>query len=164
MEQAVQEQIHSKASGEEEEGGLGWSDVAFILFVGAMLLLNVAGAFRDIFGIDTAVILTFVGGYRIFWDSISRLLRGKIGGDLAVTIAAFAALAIGEYVAAAEVILIMLIGGALEEFAVEKTRGAIARLMKLAPKIAMVRRGGQEQAVPIEEVLPGDTVIVRPGG
>src|SRR5438105_1276954 len=131
-----------REAAEEEEGGLGWSDVAFILFVGAMLLLNVLGLFRDIFGIDTAIILTVVGGYRIFWDSISRLLRGKIGGDLAVTIAAFAALAIGEYVAAAEVILIMLVGGALEEFAVERTRGAIAGLMKLAPKVATVRREG----------------------
>src|SRR5687767_6069943 len=125
MAETIEKKEHAGAAGEpeeeaEEEGGLGWSDVAFILFIGAMLLLNVFGIFRDIFGIDTAIILTLVGGYRIFWDSISRLLRGKIGGDLAVTIAAFAALAIGEYVAAAEVILIMLVGGALEEFAVEK--------------------------------------------
>src|SRR5262245_16218422 len=119
MADAIEEKTRGEAreeNEEEEEGGFGWSDLAFILFIGGMLVLNAAGLFREIFGINTAILLTLVGGYRIFWDSISRLLRGKIGGDLAVTIAAFSALAIGEYVAAAEVILIMLIGGALEEF------------------------------------------------
>ena len=80
MTDTTEEKTHPAASEhaedeEEEEGGLGWSDVAFILFIGAMLLLNVFGVFREIFGIDTAIILTLVGGYRIFWDSISRLLR-----------------------------------------------------------------------------------------
>src|SRR5947209_11983741 len=102
MTELTEEKAHAEMDGvadeTEGEGGLGWSDVAFILFIGAMLMLNVLGIFRDIFGIDTAILLTLVGGFRIFWYSISRLLRGKIGGDLAVTIAAPAALAIGQNV------------------------------------------------------------------
>jgi Cu+-exporting ATPase len=147
----------------EEEGGVSWSDLALIGFVAGMLLLNVTGLFTEIFGWDTALIVTLVGGYGIFRDSLSRLLRGKLGGDLAVTIAAFAALAIGQYVAAAEVVLIMLVGTALESFAVGKTRGAIAALLKLAPPTATVLRDGREVTIPAAEVRPGDRIVVRPG-
>ena len=38
---------------------------AFAGFVGFLLLLNVAGVFRTLFGIDTAAILTLLAGYRV---------------------------------------------------------------------------------------------------
>jgi HflK protein len=147
----------------EEGESVSWSDLALIAFVAVMLLLNVTGLFTQLFGIDTALLVTIAGGYGIFWDSLSRLRRGKIGGDLAVTIAAFAALAIGQYVAAAEVVLIMLVGTALESFAVRKTRGAIAALLELAPPTACVLRDGREVILPVEQVQSGDRVIIRPG-
>src|SRR5438445_8095714 len=101
----------------EEEGGVSWSDAGLIAFVAGMLALYASGILPQIFGIDTALVVALAGGYSIFWDSLSRLRKGKIGGDLAVTIAAFAAIAIGQFAAAAEVVLIMLIGTALEGLA-----------------------------------------------
>ena len=154
---------HDEGDEEEEEESVAWSDIALILFVATGIALNLTGVFTQIFGVDTCAILTLVGGYGIFWDSLTRLARGKLGGDLAVTIAAFAALAIGEYVAAAEVILIMLIGTALESFAVGRTRGAIAALLRLVPERATVLRDGEPVTLPVHEVQPGDRVIVRPG-
>lgn len=148
---------------EEEEGGVSWSDLALIAFVAGMLLLYATGLLTQIFGLDAALLVTLVGGYGIFRDSLSRLLKGKIGGDLAVTIAAFAALAIGQYAAAAEVVLIMLIGTALESYAVGKTRGAIAALLQLAPPTATVLRDGRELSLPVEQIVLGDRVLVRPG-
>jgi len=44
-----------------------------------------------------------------------------------------------------------------------KTGEAIARLMDLAPKTANVLRDGHERIIPVEEVVVGDLVIVRPG-
>lgn len=154
---------HLGEDDEFEEGGLTWSDIAMIVFVATMLLLYVSGVATKILGLDAALVITFVGGYGIFLDSLSRAARGKIGGDQAVTIAAFAALSIGQYAAAAEVVLIMLIGTALEGYVVEKTRSALASLLGLAPATATVRRDGQEVTVPVEEIEVGDLVIVRPG-
>ena len=74
---------------------------AFAALVGVLLLLNLTGVWRTIFGIDTAAILTLMGGYRIFYNSISALLEGKISADLAICIAVIAALSAGEYLAAA---------------------------------------------------------------
>ncbi len=155
------DEIHDED--DEAEGGVAWSDVAMIGVVTGMLLLYVSGVVTKIFGLDAALLVTLAGGYGIFWDSLSRLSRGKMGGDLAVTIAAFAALAIGQFAAAAEVVLIMLIGTALEGYVVEKTRGALAALLGLAPDTATVRRDGHEITLPIEQIVVGDSVIIRPG-
>ncbi|MGQ9729305.1 MAG: heavy metal translocating P-type ATPase [Candidatus Fervidibacter sp.] len=91
------------------------------------------------------------------------LLHRRIGADLAVSLAAIAALLIGEDLSAAEVISIMLIGGALEHYAVAKTYSALERLLGLEPSTARIRRDSEELEVPIEQVQVGDIVIVRPG-
>ena len=94
----------------------------FAGFVGLLLLLNLTGIWKTIFGIDTAAILTVLAGYRIFYNSISALLEKEISADLAICIAVVAALSVGEYLAAAEAMFIMLVGEALEHFAVGRTR------------------------------------------
>lgn len=136
---------------------------AFTAGVGAFLLLNVLGLFRTVWGWDTALFLTLLGGHRIFVEAIRRAFRRETSADLAVAIAAAAALWIRQYTAAAEVILIMLIGEGLELYAVDRTRGALRKLLDLSPQQARVRRDGTEQVVPIAEVGVGDTVVARPG-
>ncbi len=61
------------------------------------------------------------------------------------------------------IIALILLGQLLEARAKGETNEAIRRLMGLQPKTARVVRGGQEVDIPIEEVLVGDVVIVRPG-
>ncbi len=65
--------------------------------------------------------------------------------------------------AAAIIIALINLGGALEMRARGKTSEAIKRLIGLAPKTARVVREGREQDVPIERVGLGDTLRVRPG-
>ena len=60
-------------------------------------------------------------------------------------------------------ILIMLIGEALEHFAIDRTRTGIAALLALRPDTARVRHGDHEEVVPVEEITPQHVVIVRPG-
>src|SRR5207248_7499491 len=94
QDQAVAEEPERQADVDdrgEDEGGVSWSDAGLIAFVGGMLVLYATGLLTQIFGIDAALIVALAGGYGIFWDSLSRLRKGKVGGDLAVTIAAFAA-------------------------------------------------------------------------
>ena len=62
------------------------------------------------------------------------------------------------------IIVLILFGRFLEARAKGRTGEAINELMGLAAKTARVVRGGREIDIPIEEVLPGDVVIVRPGG
>jgi P-type Cu+ transporter len=63
----------------------------------------------------------------------------------------------------ATIITLILLGRFLEAKARGRTSEAIKRLLGLQPRTARVQRNGKELEVLIEEVMPGDTVVVRPG-
>ena len=65
--------------------------------------------------------------------------------------------------AAATIIALILLGRMLEGRARAKASEAIRRMMDLQPPTARVLRKGGEVEVAVAEVLPGDTVVVRPG-
>jgi Cu+-exporting ATPase len=64
---------------------------------------------------------------------------------------------------AAAIITLILLGRLLEARARGKTTSAIRGLMDLRPRTARVERDGKESDIPIDQVAPGDVVIVRPG-
>jgi len=61
------------------------------------------------------------------------------------------------------IVALILLGRWLEARAKSRTSAAIKRLMGLRAKTARVVRDGQEVDIPIEQVAPGDVVLVRPG-
>jgi len=65
---------------------------------------------------------------------------------------------------AAMILTLITFGKFLETRAKGKTGDAIRQLMDLSPKSATVLRDGQELLIPVEQVIVGDTVIVRSGG
>lgn len=67
------------------------------------------------------------------------------------------------YDTSAVIITLILIGNYLEARAKGRASDAIKKLAGLAPKTALVIRGGAEAEIPIEEVKIGDVVRVRPG-
>lgn len=64
---------------------------------------------------------------------------------------------------AAMILALITVGKYLEARSKGKTSEAIKKLMDLAPKTAVVERGGKETEIPVEQVQPGDIVVVRPG-
>ncbi|MDH5526455.1 MAG: heavy metal translocating P-type ATPase [Nitrospirota bacterium] len=64
---------------------------------------------------------------------------------------------------AAVIITLILLGRTLEARARGHTSDAIRRLMGLAPRTARVIRDGVETEIPMEQVIPGDRVVVKPG-
>lgn len=68
------------------------------------------------------------------------------------------------YFESAVMILALInVGKYLEASSKGKTSEAITKLMDLAPKFAVVERDGQEIQIPIEQVMVGDVVLIRPG-
>lgn len=64
---------------------------------------------------------------------------------------------------AATILTLITLGKYLEAKSKGKTSEAISKLMDLAPQTALVWRDGQEREIAVEEVVIGDTVIVKPG-
>lgn len=68
------------------------------------------------------------------------------------------------YESAAVVVTLVMFGKYLEKNSKRKTKGAIKKLMELTPDTAILRmRDGSEKEVPVESLLAGDVVIVKPG-
>ncbi|HET6341335.1 MAG TPA: heavy metal translocating P-type ATPase [Gemmatimonadota bacterium] len=65
--------------------------------------------------------------------------------------------------AAATIVTLILFGTWLEARARGRTGEALRALLDLRPETARVRREGREIDVPVEEVEPGDVIVVRPG-
>src|SRR5713226_4902806 len=117
---------------------------SFAAFVGALLLLNVTGVWKTIFGLDTAIPITLLAGYKTFHNSISALMERRISADIALCIAVIAALSVGQYLAAAEAMFIVLVGEGLESYAAGRTAAAIHRFVEQMPNRARLIRNGQE--------------------
>jgi len=87
-------------------------------------------------------------------------------GTLAAYLYSLWALAMGEAVffdTAAVIITLILFGRFLEARARGRASQAVTRLLELGAKEARVLREGAEIAVPAEQLLPGDLLVVRPG-
>lgn len=65
--------------------------------------------------------------------------------------------------AAAVITVLVLLGQVLELGAREKTGGAIRALLDLSPKSARRINGGNEEDIPLDQVVSGDSLRVRPG-
>ncbi|OWK45247.1 cation-translocating P-type ATPase family protein [Fimbriiglobus ruber] len=119
---------------------------------------------RGVFGFRFALIAAVIGGSKVLYGSLERLGEGRVGADLAVAIAAVAAILIGEPIVAAEVIFIGLAGECLEAVTFDRTQRALRRLTELFPHRTWVLREGQEVRVFTAELQVGDKVVVKPGG
>jgi Cd2+/Zn2+-exporting ATPase len=107
---------------------------------------------------------TLFGGYLRFLAGFKDIFNRKITVNVFVTVALAATVAVGEFRAAAIIVFIMAVAGALETYTLDKTRRSIRNLLDLAPKMATIRRNDGEVTIPVNEVQIGDIVVVRPGG
>jgi HflK protein len=135
----------------------------FAAFVGVLLLLNWLGIFKTIFGLDTAIVITLLAGYKTFYNAISALLERRISADIALCIAVIAALSVGQYLAAAEAMFIVLVGEGLESYAAGRTAAAIERFVEQMPRRARLLRDGKEEEVDSASLAPDDLILVRAG-
>ncbi len=106
-----------------------------------------------------------VGGLPIAvhaWREIR--FRRTLGINALMTIAVAGAVAIGEWVEAAIVVILFSLGESLEAYAADRTRRAVESLSAIAPSRAVkMLPGGEMAQVAVEELVVGDRVLVRPG-
>jgi Cd2+/Zn2+-exporting ATPase len=93
----------------------------------------------------------------------SALGRGALDINALMVIAVAGALAIGEWEEAAVVVFLFSVAQWLESQSIERARAAIRSLLDLAPVEARIEDGGIERLVPLDRVLPGQMMHVRPG-
>ena len=132
--------------------------LAGVLVGGALRLLADVGAADVVWAASTALLLV-----PLTWSVARTLWRRDLGVDAIALVAMASALATGEYLAGAVVAVMLAGGNALEEYAAGRARRELTKLLERAPRIAHRRREGAVEEVPVDELRPGDIVVVRAG-
>ncbi len=148
---------------------LWWTNRELVLATLAFIFLGAGLVVQHLTPLPTWVAVLFyalsylAGGYEGAISAISALRHGVLDIDFLMIVAALGAAYLGEWAEGAILLFLFSLSGALETFAMDRTRHAIQKLMELRPNKATVRRNGQEIELPVEEIQIGDEVIVRPG-
>jgi Zn2+/Cd2+-exporting ATPase len=103
------------------------------------------------------------GGYYGLLDGVQTLREKRLDVNLLMILAALGAAKIGQPAEGALLLFLFSLSNTLQSFAMDRSRRAIERLLDLRPPVASVRRGSRVVSVPVEKLIPGDTVLVRPG-
>jgi Cd2+/Zn2+-exporting ATPase len=144
------------------------------LFTLAALVLLILGGIQHpagLIGSDKAaqvrtplyIAAALVGSVYIWWSAIQGIRERDFTADIPVSLATIAAIAIGQFSAAAIVAVLLLLGGMLEEFVAARAGNALDALARLLPDRVTVRREGDDVSIPTAELIAGDLVLVRSG-
>lgn len=109
------------------------------------------------------LVAALVGSSWIWYAAAESIRNRSFSTEIPVSLAIIAAIAIGQYSAAAIVAVLLLAGEILEDFVAAKAGRAMEDLAKILPVTALVRRDGRETELPLHEVHPGDIVIAKSG-
>ena len=95
-------------------------------------------------------------------DMIKMLRSGSYGVDILAITAIIATIAVGQFWAALVIVLMLTGGETLEDFADHRAKRELSALLDRAPQIAHLLRDKAITDVPVSQVQPGDTVMVKP--
>lgn len=133
---------------------------------GALLLAGwLLGLRHDahIFSVALLAASLAIGGYYAMRDAWQSIRERVLDIDVLMIVAAAGAAALGQWAEGALLLVLFSLGHALEHLAMDRARHAMEALADLAPKTALVVREGVELELPVENLLRGDQVLVRPG-
>lgn len=136
--------------------------------VAAGLVVLIAGLVLRAAGQSTAAAV-LAGGFAALvglWTAVGmvrEMVRGHWGLDLLAVSAIAATLAVGEDLAALIIVLMLTGGRGLEEFAAGRARRELTALLAGMPAVAHRSADDAVVDVPVDEVGPGELLLVRPG-
>lgn len=116
---------------------------------------------------DPAWITVVISGIPLLYLAVWRIIHNpgisKISSALLITIAMFAAIAIGDLFAAGEVAFIMAIGALLEDMTTNRAKKGLKNLLNLAPVQGRKLENGKEIMISAEKICRDDILRVLPG-
>jgi len=158
----------NEAGHEHEHGGIFGknTELIFAILSGVFLALGFGLSFIHSLPPLTSTILYgfgyFFGGFFTTKEAFEAISKGQFEIDFLMLVAAVGAAFLGQWAEGALLLFLFSFGHSLEHYAMGKATKSIAALADLAPKTAIVRRDGKEIEVPIEELVLGDIIIIKP--
>jgi len=101
------------------------------------------------------------GGFFITIEASKKIPKGEFDIDFLMIAAAAGAAYIGSWAEGALLLFLFSLGHALEHYAMNKAKKSIKALGNLSPKMALVKRNGNLEAIPIEDLKINDIIVVK---
>ncbi len=157
----------SRDDDEEEVRPPWWRDLALLPSAVSGVAL-VAGYGLQWSGLGTAgTVLHWVallaGAYTFVPGTLLRLIRGRIGVGLLMTIAAVGAVILGHVGEAAALAFLFSLSEALEDRAMDRAKEGLRALLSLIPDTARVERNGAAETIPVAQIRELDLLVVGAG-
>ena len=152
----------------EEHGETEWKSMASL--AAGCAVFGLAGwaldlAHAPVWAPLAAYLLAYLcGGWDAAGDAWERLKAGQLDIHFLMLAVAAGAALIGAWREGALLLFLFSASGAMEHYAMGRTRREIGALLRGAPKTALVVDGGREREVPVDDLRPGMTVRVVAGG
>ncbi len=133
--------------------------LTFLFMIAGWLAARSGSAWHDVFYVGAYL----AGGYFGVRAGLQSLRQWTIDVDLLMVLAALGAAVVDAPFEGAMLLFLFSLSNVLQAYAIDRTRKAIKSLMKLRPDKALARRNGGNVLLPVEELLIGDVLVVRPG-
>ncbi|MFZ5947192.1 MAG: heavy metal translocating P-type ATPase [Stygiobacter sp.] len=105
-----------------------------------------------------------ISGWGVLKGAARSIVKGKVFNEhFLMTIATLGAIAIDEMAEAVAVMLFYVIGELCQDIAVNRSRKSVKALLEIRPDYANIKINGDIKRVLPTEVLPGQTIVVKPG-
>ncbi|MCT4373333.1 HAD-IC family P-type ATPase, partial [Yangia mangrovi] len=127
-----------------------------------------AGIALHVFGLPATARAAWMAGtlpalVALLFEIVGSVRRGEVGLDVLAALSMCSALLFGETLAAC-IVAVMYSGGTLLEAIAEgRARREMHALLSRVPRFAMRHRDGQIDRVPLDEVVPGDRLLIPQG-
>ncbi len=108
-------------------------------------------------------LLAMYGAFPLFRKGLAALRRRQLNVDVLDASAVGAAMATGDFLTASLISFLLKLGEYLDEWTRSYSRRLLSEMFHTTEEWAWVERDGEELRLPLDEVVVGDTVIVRTG-
>ena len=130
----------------------------FLILAGVLSFIGLPGAALPSYLAGTAAGIIYP-----FRRAVTAARSRTLDINVLMVIAVAGALALRDWPEATSVVFLFAVAQWLEVRTMERARQAIRALIDLAPREALVRRNGRDERVPVDAIVPGDEIIIRPG-
>lgn len=133
-----------------------------------LVFLVAAWAVERSLGLDAGAWTLYGGaylfcGYYGVQSAVASLRERTLDVDVLMVLAALGAATVGAPFEGALLLFLFSFSNVLQRYALERTQRAIESLLTLRPEQALRKTGDRQELVPVESLVPGDVVVVRPG-
>lgn len=127
------------------------------LFLLGLMILGFVFSFPYAYGLAMGI-----GLFTLGYESFERLRVGKWNLDYLALITLITALILEEWLAGSVIALMVAISAALESYGTKQAEKTLRGLFDALPKTVILMHGEHETEVPLQSIVSGDTLLIRP--